>query len=378
MNSVLYDPSHALVPTGGGQRRTLQVAHLIAQAGFGLNQVDRAAPFPLIQRVLTGLRIYFRSAFPLVRVLRLLRAVGLEYLRYQAAIRSHTGGRVLVWERTRGAGVVAPYAAIDSGWPIVAVPHNLESLVAGQSDPFARSGTPAARLRDEVNHLRRSTAVFCISHEERWLLANLGVAADTLPYFPIPSIEAELLGIRACRNPSSPGRFLIFGTAGNPPVRAGMIELLRFAQPVARRVGVELHVAGNDTETLANEVSDGTRLHGTVSAERLAELMATARGVVIWQRNGSGALTRIPECLLAGLPVLANGVAARSHYHTPGVYLFESADELADLISGELPTPAPPARPCREEARFVNCLRSLARGEFSGGTVSGPCGAISG
>jgi hypothetical protein len=360
VKEILFDTPHALVAAGGGQRRTLQVADLVKRAGFEVAMLARDGRFPLPRRVRAAVRLMLRYGVSPGRRFSTARYLAREYLQYRAALRPRRGVSLLVWERTRNGGVVAPYAAADAGVRLLAVPQNLESLVEGQHDVTTRSTRPEVNLRDEIQRLRLAAAVFCISYEEQWLLADCGIQAEVLPYFPVAEIEAGLLRLRTRRDPARPARFLVIGTAGNPPVRAGMIELLRQAGPVARRCGCELHVAGYDTEQLAGQLGEATVLHGSVSADELTRLMTTARGALIWQRSGSGALTRIAECLLAGLPVLANEIAARSYHHFPGIHLFRSADELAELMTADLPMPSAPSRPVKDETRFIERLRSLA------------------
>jgi hypothetical protein len=72
------------------------------------------------------------------------------------------------------------------------------------------------------------------------------------------------------------------------------------------------------------------------------------KAAIVYQECGSGALTKICEFLLAGVPVLANQHAARSYYNCSGVIEFASVAELPLLIkhiSGPELKIAEPAKP---------------------------------
>ena len=141
----------------------------------------------------------------------------------------------------------------------------------------------------------------------------------------------------------------------------GMVELLQIVGPLCSTLEFELHVVGTATEG-SRPLADypGVTLHGRVSDDRLEELMATSKAAIVHQRAGAGTLTRITELLVAGVPVIANVHAARIAYHYEGVHLYEREEELASLISSDLPTPPVPPRPAADESRVIEAIRRLA------------------
>ena len=100
-------------------------------------------------------------------------------------------------------------------------------------------------------------------------------------------------------------------------------------------------------------------MKGSASTEDLDALCASARAVIVYQQFGGGALTRIADMLLAGVPVLANAIAARSYHGCPGVYEYNAPEELAALLATDLPEPPLPVRPHAAERRFVETVRQL-------------------
>jgi hypothetical protein len=150
-----------------------------------------------------------------------------------------------------------------------------------------------------------------------------------------------------------------------------MIEIIDWFR--ARRLppNVTVDIAGLGTEELKPLLpASGFHLHGTVSPRQLEELLLRTRAMLAHQPQGCGALTRIPEMLAAGVPVLANRVAARSATHFAGVRVYDTAEQLARhleaLLESDWPMPPIPAAPAGAERTFIDALNELARGHPPG------------
>jgi hypothetical protein len=86
--------------------------------------------------------------------------------------------------------------------------------------------------------------------------------------------------------------------------------------------------------------------------------MATCSAVLIHTFGGAGAVTRIPEALVAGVPVIANANAARDQYGTPGVHVYDDSAGFCTFIRAALPIPPSPPRPAAE-GLFQSVLQRL-------------------
>jgi len=245
------------------------------------------------------------------------------------------------------------------GVAVVAFPQNLESLVPDLPDRVIGSHPVAKALDIEVKQLANADLVVCISQEEQWLLNAFGIAADFLPYFPTAEIESALLAVRRTKSDVTPRRLLVLGSAGNPPSREGLVRLVQRLVRLRGRFTHEIHVAGNDTDVLRPQFDPRVRVHGRLDLAPLSELMASSEKAVVFQTRGSGALTRIPELLLAGLPVICNPHAARSAQQYDGVEIFDTDEELVSLLNARAPMPCPPDRPVQAEQRLLKRLREL-------------------
>ena len=360
MQRLLIDTAHLDAPNGGGRRRSTQLCELARRGGFEPGVVSLAASAARRGRVTAALAFAARKGMPLQPTLKAARNFGGAIQCYTEALLQHSGCKVILRERTSGVGQALSWLAREFGFRSFALPENIESLVPDQHDDVAFPSAGLGALRNELRQFRLDHAVSCISREEQWLLNVSGIDAGFLPYFPIPAWEQELLQLRRHRSPVA-NRFLLLGSAGNPPVRNGMLEIIRLAAPITAGGRAEIHVAGNETEQFAvHDLGPGVVLHGTLPTAALNELMRTCRAALVYQRQGCGALTKVPEFLIAGIPVIGNANALRSAHHLDGAYEFGGVDELESLMTADLPAPGPPARPAADEARFLQTLHRLA------------------
>lgn len=252
-------------------------------------------------------------------------------LRLPAIYDKYVGKEVtFLWENTND--VPSLYLMKATGAKIIGYPHNLESVVPTQADPISHKKSPHW-LYEEIERLKLCDEVYAISKEETWLLQLFGVNAKYYPYYPPKVVELELLEIkkkRFARIPNEKKQYLILGSATNPPTRMGMQRLIDYFEQ-QKNVNYTIHVAGYNTETLS--VGGGAIVnHGTVSMEKLNELLITTDGIIIYQPTTSGALTRIVENRMAGIPIYANFGAARDFYNLSDVHVYNDIEELNNLL----------------------------------------------
>ena len=214
----------------------------------------------------------------------------------------------------------------ERGIKVVALVHNIESLSGTQ----IRQGRQMRFLSRELELFRKCDLLVTISREETFLLQNLGCNVVFLPYFPIKAIRERLLEIRQERQAHQKHGLLMLGTAANSATAEGMRAVLRaWGERDAQRPRETLIVAGYGTEQLSDgNAPEGVTFLGTVSDRKLEQLETSVRAALCWQIRASGALTRVPELLIAGVPVIANSLAARSYYHLDGVIEINSLQDI--------------------------------------------------
>lgn len=349
-----------IAASGFGQgisHRAAQISELLVRVGVPVLRVEvNPATVSKPIGLAVGLRHLVIRGYRSPHRLPLLGRYGRVLAALVRFFRAHPDGSCVVW--CVSGNWLVPHAAAVCGFKVFAVPMMTESLVEFAHDTMG-GGSKWDKLQFEVSHLRMTRAITCSSQEEQWLLNGFGLDADYLPIYPAKALTDHLFKLRQRREIAPPRHILLLSSHTNPANRAGVLRIaeLLAASPYLHPPVI---LAGLDTERYRGQVPEGVfEIAGTVTQERLDELYVGARAVLIHQRFGTGALTRIPEALFAGVPVICNGIAARSAHHYEGVYTFETAGELAELLTRDLPMPPVPPRPVAAEERFIASVRRV-------------------
>lgn len=370
MKSIIRHSRFVSNPFGdGGAKRSAQIEELLQQAGVEYANDDFA--LPQCQPFEVRLRWFFVG---LKFVLRHFSWKEIRSLRNGIMMAKYFGLRLPLFatytdkdicflnEDTTSGTFGYPYLAKGIGKKIIAVPHNLESLCYYWGKDLQSGKSILEWLPEDIKRLKMCEAVFCISKEETWLLQIHGVRAHYLPYYPPVIAEKYLLNIRKKRENRSPNgtsKFLLLGSASNMPTRLGMQDVLNYFGSY-EELPFEIHVAGYRTECLKKITHPQIVYHGTLSNEALEKLMVETDALVINQPATSGALTRIVEHLVAGIPVIASFGAARDYYQTSGLKVFNSFDALMKIMESFHPfIVEKPQRNKEYEVLFVNTIEEL-------------------
>ncbi|MEP0916921.1 glycosyltransferase [Leptolyngbya sp. DQ-M1] len=367
-NAVLIDPFYPLDVNGhGGSRRTVQVIELLQKADIELSHLERKILRTQRDRYLTGissvlnpntLRFIVQNQLQIRSSLQSLAFCGFQRQVYHDELSHHQGSKLLLWETTKN--YVAPYVAKAIGYRVIALPHNIEALIPRNDC--------CETLETEIASLGKADAVFCIAREEEWLLKAKGVNAFYLPYYPPDPILKDLATVRQARLTTQKQRFLILGTANNTPTLLGMIEQIEWLKQIQStiefEVDFEVDIVGYGTEQLSRYCDlPGFTVHGAVETKTLNQFLQSAKAVLVHQKAGVGALTRIPEMIMAGIPVIASSNACRSAFEYAGVYCYEDWRELAEWLSRDLAMPEVLPRPISAEQRLIEWVLQLAQAE---------------
>lgn len=326
----------------GGSKRSVQIEEYWKQQGVEFIEEKFLLPkkYTKLQAVrwcIRAIRFISKNVgwkkFPTLK--DTINAILAYALRLPAIYDKYKGQEVVfLWENTND--VAALYLMKAAGAKIIAYPHNLESLVPTQVDPISHRKAPYW-LYEEIERLKLCDEVYAISKEETWLLQLFGVNAMYFPYFPAKVIEQELLVTKSKReayhrNDTQEKSYLILGSATNPPTRMGMQTLIDYFGS-KDNLSYTIHVAGYQSETLKYAQHPKIVYHGTMDVYDLDALQIQVDGIIINQPTTSGALTRIVENRLAGIPIYANFGAARDFYNLPDVHVYESFEDLERLLS---------------------------------------------
>ncbi|MCU0285882.1 MAG: hypothetical protein MUF15_05740 [Acidobacteria bacterium] len=243
--------------------------------------------------------------------------------------------------------------------PVVAACQNIESLSPSQ----VKKKWVKKLFAEEIGILSQCRLVITISREEDVLLKNLGIPTHFFPYYPVEPILKRLLEIRGKRKDSLKHDILMIGNSNNLPTRQGMNSVIDYwLKNDLEKFAGKLIVGGFNCDKNINYPSSNGAMefHSDLTNEDLDQFLCTVKAGLCYQRNGSGALTRICEMLIAGVPVLANAHAARSYYHLPGLIEFPTLADLdgalqqVEQLSPQIPLPLPP-----ETSLLISGLQDL-------------------
>jgi hypothetical protein len=356
MTKVVCNTKFTLNPFGdGGSRRSVQIRELLADNGLMYDDEQFQLPKDATntQLVKWALRAmsFIRKYYPekIGSIGDYVRLIRYYALRIPIVFDKYRGKDVIfLWENTNDRNML--YLMKATGCRVVGLPHNLESLVNKNS---------IKALDSEIRNLGCCDAVFTISKEETWLLRLFGLNAFYLPYYSPREVETYLISVRHRREKRSPNvrkKFLLLGSATNKPTRVGLQLLIDYAE--TSTFSFDMQVAGYGTASLRKANHPNIEFYGAVPNDRLEQLLLETDAVLIYQPPTTGALTRIPEMLTAGIPVFVNFDAARDCHNIEDVRLYGSFEELFGMLESFEPFQTEkPTRDLHSERRFVELMK---------------------
>lgn len=360
MQGSIYTHSHFKPEqfNNGGCKRTAQIREILNKnnilyeaAGFEPYKLQSKSISSYIRGIVHNKKINFN--------IRNDHNIGHSLKAFERFVKQ-TSPSLFIWESVESYHLLLSEVLYSKKIPFIALPHNIESLVRGNTG-FNSSLNSPDWLTEEIKYLKYSNKVFTISYEEQWLLSLYGIDADYLPYYPTNDVKTYLLSIRKEREKKEknglPKKLLLLGTFYNRPTMQGYLDLLKHASKFKDFV---INIAGFGSEALGNFNSPNIKNWGSVSKEILKEIIIDNDAVILHQEPTTGALTKIPELLIAGIPIIANQTASRNYHALKGISTYFNLQELSDLIHTiHLTMPPIPSSPELAEKRFIDTVKTF-------------------
>lgn len=371
MNKIIRFTTFNSNPNGnGGDKRTSQITELLSSKNIeshflpsGIGEAKNL--IDCLQKWLKSITYFFWVAIFIKRPLhfrttfRTIRMVTRQKEVFN--ILNAENHEFVLWESTKTEFSFVVPLFIKKGYRIVAIPHNIESLVPFQYSVLTKEKSPDW-FNSEISLLKKCDFIFAISKEDTLLLNLFGVKAYYLPYFPTDEIFNNLIRIREIRcqkteRKKRKKKVLLLGSAVNPITRDGMINRIDFFKNWDQN-SFEIIIAGYETGQLKKlcEGKDIIQFLGELNNNELNELLNEVDVMLVHQSFTSGALTRIIEMLIAGIPVCANFASARDYYGANGVHVYSNDEQMIKYLHEDLPVPLIPDKPIIEYEFFVNSL----------------------
>lgn len=181
---------------------------------------------------------------------------------------------------------------------------------------------PIVDFANELQILARCDERLFISKLEAGLIGGFGLTAQYYPYVPRGAIRTRQMSIREkrARTRREVGLFLLIGTAKYGPIKRSCEWLIDNVRQYGLPEGVRIVVVGAGTDELLKpgQSVPGVELKGWIEQQEMDDLLARASGVIVPQRFGFGAPTRLAELSCAGVPVLGDHHATYALDPPPG------------------------------------------------------------
>ncbi|NDV46032.1 glycosyltransferase family 1 protein [Paludibacter sp. 221] len=339
MKAVLYHTIYDANPYGhGGEKRTAQLREMF------LNKDIEIIDFKPDLKYRLSLRYLFMALNVIISMYGLNEWKSLlsffRFWKYLSIVIPqlesffHSDVDTFIWESTKDYYYYLPFLAKKHNKKLIAYPHNLESLVPGENSIIFNRKLPE-KFNREIKVLGMCDEVYTISREECLFLKLFNINAFYYPYYPPKVFEEVLLDIKRKRNFRDNGKeiqILMLGSAINPPTREGMENRINFFQ-ILTLENIKLKIGGYGTHHLKDKIKNkNIILLGELSSEQLYEEMINTDALLIFQPATTGALTRIREFLIAGIPVIANEDSGRSYYEDKDIFIYRDDEHLCAIL----------------------------------------------
>jgi len=196
--NILYYTKFKYNPWGNGaEKRSSQIRFLLNSMDSEVDYINSKKKSKKINKkskvkyLIEGLKYLNCNKYPL-KSLNHIENVGMYIANKDRVIKSKYLDSTIVWEYSRHSDNEIPYIARRNNLKLIALPHNLESLVPYQAS-FETNKQGINWLEEELRIFKNVKSIFTISLEEQWLLYLLGFNSYYLPYYPLPEVKKYLL-----------------------------------------------------------------------------------------------------------------------------------------------------------------------------------------
>jgi hypothetical protein len=210
------------------------------------------------------------------------------------------------------------------GIATIVCPQNIESFdqAACRDDPRAAERA-APEFGAEYRLLAGCDARLFMSGAEAQVFEGLGLPAEIYGYLPVGQVRHACLRLAERRRgrQQAGGPLIVLGSGGHQTTRRSLEWFVANAASRGLPADAAVTVVGSSTEELlpVGHAVTGLELRGWAEQQALEHLLEHAAAVLVPQQTGFGTLTKLPELLLAGIPVIASRHALRAYGTLPGV-----------------------------------------------------------
>jgi hypothetical protein len=326
----------------GGKARSMQLRELFEKEGFTFEKIN----FPGINKWQIGigfLKYFFKHGYfrPFSRAS--IYCTGKRYAEIRWIIQQYPDIKAGIFEGTGYGDLVLTSILSDYSKKTIFIPANVESLAEYTDMWTHKHFSKINRLKQEVKYYSKAAAVFCISEEEAWLLRVFGSEAYFLPYFTPDCIQERMNKIKQARRPDPEFGYFAFASYGIPHTKGlqtliSSIEKGKFGEKKIKIAGYGLP---QNFHEKVKHLKNVEILYALEDA-KFDECLAKCESALLIHSPTSGMITRTPDMLLLGIPIIGNEDAIRSYVFCKGAnlvefknYNFENTSQLLENKKNE-------------------------------------------
>lgn len=362
---ILYISAFSPSAFHGGGKRSAQIRELVLSARTSVKEVCLEDEMKHRGRVLrSAVSGITKSLRDVINCISVRQGVYVAALAGVLGRSAHLDVDRVVWEYA-GSRTLAVGKLVRRLFPsarIIALPHNVESFVLS-----SRSACSGRRFftKEEAEALAFADEIYGISRSDQGLLSLMvGRYVNYLPYFPASDERSWLQEIRERRRIGGRDTVCLLGSAINTPTREGMLRIIEYlGRTSAYRAGaLKISIVGKGVGSIGIKgADDNLSISDSVTKKELGDLLVRTKLVLIYRPPTTGQLTRVVDCLLAGIPVLINRFASDEWAGREGVMTYEEDfSGLMTALETDLRVDKELRRPVDEESRFLQSLLSAS------------------
>lgn len=343
---------------GGGEKRSYQIEEILNKEGIGFFSYD----FVPIKYSDVFLIISMETFSFIFGILKGGWNTFKQFVYYKKNLKGilkkleEIQPKLILWEATLVIPNL-PSQIRDLNIPIVALPHNIESLVFRQKTFFSKIHS-SKYLNYELNQLLMCDNIFVVSEFDYLSFHQYPEKVRIFPYYP-PNIQF-FEKIRKARLDAKRNFFLILGSATNPPTYYGIKEILSLL--TSELISESFVLAGNGTENFKVLLKNHSnfKVLGFVELLKLKYLLSNCRAIIINHPLSSGLINRLIECQIAGVPIVGNRNYFEDRINDDGFYLYEDFNSLKRILEeSDFISPKTPINRNTEELDFIETVKSF-------------------
>ncbi len=321
-NTLLVDLAFIDYPGWfGGKARSVQLKELIEEKGYQFKKVELSKPNKW-QVILYGIAFFLRFGYFKPFGYRSFVNSAYLYFGYTQLFKQYPGIQIVIKEGTGYGDLVIVDIIKKIGRKIYLIPADIESLCE-YPNAWTHTLPKIKRFEVELKYYRKADAVFCISEEESWILRIFEANAYFLPYYPSINKKDLIEKRRINRQPDKDFGILTFGRFDNTPQRRGLLNLLEDIKKKRIQLSYNLNIAGVGSEYFIDVVKgiNNIKVLGELSDNELEECLYKCIAVLFYHKPTGGMITRVPDMLLSGIPIIGNEDALKSYIFSRGTSL---------------------------------------------------------